>query len=311
MKYLNITKQFASLALVALAFTSCDKVKVTDPVGDQGQTLVKILGGGSPAAIKSNPLDFVPTPATFVGADLRRDLPNNAELNKTMNIVVKDDTAAVRAANPAYVILPASFYTLNVPKTGGSGGTFNVTFKPGEFARQIIVTVPDATLLDPSTKYALAFTITSADGGGVITNSKSIIVEIGAKNIVHENLKWDFFRWNLAALPSALPTIPRSSGWDGDPVTLATIAANANEAPSGYFIQPRYRLTFTNSGGIATNFTLAFNPTDLAALNAAGVTVLNGGPVIEIADFATKHYRFSYVVFNGSAWRYLVDDYHQ
>jgi len=51
MKYLNLTKIFASVAISSVIFTACDKAKVATPMGDAGQTLVKILGGGTPAAL--------------------------------------------------------------------------------------------------------------------------------------------------------------------------------------------------------------------------------------------------------------------
>ena len=54
--------------------------------------------------------------------------------------------------------------------------------KPGDFAKQIYITLPDATLLDPSSLYGLGFTITSADQGATISAQKSVVVEIGAKN---------------------------------------------------------------------------------------------------------------------------------
>ena len=41
MKYLNLSKQIAALAITALVFTACDKVNVQQSIGDAGQTLVK------------------------------------------------------------------------------------------------------------------------------------------------------------------------------------------------------------------------------------------------------------------------------
>ncbi|MBK7434153.1 MAG: hypothetical protein IPI66_09835 [Chitinophagaceae bacterium] len=181
MKYLNLTKQFAALAISALVFASCDKVDVQKSIGDSGQTLVKILGGGTPATIKKNPVDFVNTPTTIVCADIRRDIPNSTELNKVMVVTVKNDNAAVATANPAYVILPSAWYTVGAA-TPFSGGNYTVTMQPGEFAKEIKITIPNATLMDPSTLYALGFTITTADANGVISTQKSVVVEIGAKN---------------------------------------------------------------------------------------------------------------------------------
>ncbi|MBK8495033.1 MAG: hypothetical protein IPL50_08365 [Chitinophagaceae bacterium] len=184
MKYLNVTKKLAVIAVVSLIFMACKKPTVSTPMGDAGQTLVKILGGSDPATITQKAIDFVAIPTQFLAVEIRRDIPNEAELNKTMVVTVKDDTAAVTVANPAYLQLPAAWYTIQTDgvKTGGQGGTFTFTFLPGEFAKTIYITIPNATLLNPSSLYGLGFTVTSADAGGVLSTQKSAVVQIGAKN---------------------------------------------------------------------------------------------------------------------------------
>ncbi len=189
MKYLNLTKQIAgSMAVAAvLLFSSCKKTESTQPAGDKGTTIIRMLSGGTPATVKLWSIDFVPTPATLLAVDIRRDVPNEAMLNTEMTVVVKDDQAAVTALDPSLLQLPAAFYTYSatggVTKVGGAGGTFTFTFKPGEFAKTIYVTIPDATVLSTSDTYGLAFTITSVSGGDAkMSASKSIIYKIGAKN---------------------------------------------------------------------------------------------------------------------------------
>jgi len=174
------------LLFAVVAFSSCIKKEVT-PLGDEGKTFVKLLGGGSPAEIVKNPIDFISTPQKILVCDIRKDAANNAALNTTTTVVIKDDTAAVRAANSAYLPLPAAWYTFEseAPKVGGAGGTFTFTFKPGEFAKQIYINIPNATVLDPSSLYAIGFTITSVSADGSISVNKSMVLEIGAKN------EWD------------------------------------------------------------------------------------------------------------------------
>lgn len=171
------------LLFIVVAFTSCIKKEVT-PLGDEGKTFVKIIGGGSPAEIVKNPIDFISTPQRVLVCDIRKDAANNTDLNKTTTVVVKDDTAAVRAANPNYILLPESWYTIEseAPRVGGIGGTYTFQFKGGDFAKQIYINVPNAMLLDPSSLYGLGFTITSVSADGAIASNKSVVVEIGAKN---------------------------------------------------------------------------------------------------------------------------------
>lgn len=169
---------------LAIGFTACIKKEVT-PLKDEGSTFVKILGGSSPAVVKSNPIDFVTTAQTITVCDVRKDAANSADLNRSTIVTIKDDTAAVRAANPNYLQLPSNFYTLvgsGVTKTGGMGGNYTVTFNPGDFAKEIQITFANAQVLNPSRLYALGFTITGVTADSKISFEKSIVVEVGAKN---------------------------------------------------------------------------------------------------------------------------------
>ncbi len=184
MKRYNIFKCLTLMAILLIGFASCEKAKEADPIGDRGQTIVKLIDGGAPGHVLLG-IDFVTTPQKVDVADIRRDVPNTAEMNRTMNIVVKDDTAALRQYNidngtDIQTMNPA-WYTLNIPKSG-VGGTYNITLAPGELAKQITVTIPNATLLDPAATYGFPFTITSVDANGKISVSKTIVFEIGAKN---------------------------------------------------------------------------------------------------------------------------------
>ncbi len=220
MKYLNLTKSLAIVAMFSLIFGACKKTKEIVPLGDAGTTLVKILGGSSPASVYKNAIDFVAVPKQLLVMELRRDIPNETELNKTMVVTVKDDTAAVRAANPSYVQMPTAWYTLQMDgvKTGGQGGTFTFTFKPGEFSKEVYITVPNATLLNPSSLYGLGFTVMTADAGGVISTQKSVVIEIGAKN------DWDGIYENT--FTNYHPTL--NAGYTGDKTDIHFVTTGAN-----------------------------------------------------------------------------------
>jgi hypothetical protein len=180
---MNKKQLILGLLFIAVAFSSCIKKEVTD-LAEEGATFVKILGGGTPAELKKNPIDFVPVPQQLLMCDLRKDAANNASLNTVTTVVVKDDTAAVRAANPAYIHFPQAWYTIQTEpaKVGGMGGTWTFNFQPGDFGKQIYITIPDATLLNPSALYALGFTISSVSADGKISTQRSVVIEIGAKN---------------------------------------------------------------------------------------------------------------------------------
>ncbi len=181
MKYLNF-KAIAPIALASVLFTACEKKEKIDPIGDRGQTLVRILDGGTPG-VKGLAIDFVNTATTIVVADIRRDVPSNADLMQPMTVTLQDDTALVSATG--YTKLDPTWYTFTdgdgITKVGGEGGTYTVTFAPGEFAKEIRITIPDATVLDPSDNYGLGFRILSTSGGN-ITNNNLLVATIGAKN---------------------------------------------------------------------------------------------------------------------------------
>jgi hypothetical protein len=179
---------FLKISLMSLIFSvvlfSCKKEKAVESIGDSGVTGVRLLNAPSDSLIKT-PIDFVNIPTTITAVDIRRECPNNAELMKTMTVIVKDDTSAVHKVSSSYILMPSAWYTIQseVPKVGGSGGTFTFVMKPGEFAKQIYVTIPNATLLNPSALYGIGFTVVSVNADGKIIGNKTIVYEIGAKNI--------------------------------------------------------------------------------------------------------------------------------
>ena len=315
MKYLNLTKIFASVAISSVIFTACDKAKVATPMGDAGQTLVKILGGGTPAAVAKKPVDFVATPTKVLAVELRRDIPSETELNKTMIVTVKDDTAAVRAANPGYLRMPSSWYTVQTAGTVPTvvGGNYTFTFAPGEYAKEIYITIPNATLLDPSALYAWGFTVTTADASGVISTQKSVVVEIGAKNSydgvyavtgpVVDDLNADLVQWNN---PTFGDPFPQANGgaWELHLITsgaasctmfdntiwgdffhpLKVVSSNGNSGYGTYALIVNFNPA-NNAVSSVTNYYAPAANTRQAALDPSGVNAVQGNKDILIKYF--------------------------
>jgi hypothetical protein len=300
MKYLNLTKNIALIAVVSLVFMACKKAKVATPMGDAGQTLVKLLGGGTPASVAPKAIDFLPTPTNIVAVEVRRDVPNNTELMKPMTVTVLDDTAAVTAANASYIKLPEAWHTISgATKAGGVGGVYTVTFQPGEFSKSIIVTIPDATLFNPSAKYALGFKILTADQGAVLSTQKSIVVEIGAKNAydgIYSVVSGWVQRYTGPGSPESGANTPGNLNGDltgNADVTLTTVGAYTNEWAN-------HNWAFLgNSGGIAgiNNLRSTVDPaTNLVTMAALGNATLHNwtgftaGPW-NVYDPATRTFR--------------------
>jgi Domain of unknown function (DUF1735) len=240
MNYINLAKRALFLAFVAIGFSACEKVKEIEPIGDKGQTIVKLINGDE----TTNPghtilgIDFVNRTQTVDIADIRRDVPNNAELNRPMTVVIKDDTAALRRYNTIngtnLLAMPTSWYTLNPAPVGGSGGTYTVTFAPGEFAKQISVTVPNATLLNPSATYGFAFTITSVDADGVIGAARTLVFELGAKNAydgIYQVVSGNVTRYSAPGVVESPSTLNGSLAGNQD-VYLITVGATTLAIPN-------------------------------------------------------------------------------
>jgi len=299
MKYLHFTKAFAFLAVVSALFTACDKKDKIDPIGDRGQTIVKVIAGGTPG-MKALAIDFVNTPTRIVTADIRRDVPNNAELMKPMTVTVKDDSAMVTAAG--YDHLDPSWYTLvtgnGVTKVGGQGGTYTVTFAPGEFAKPIEIIIPDATVLDPSLNYGLGFKILSSDLGKVTTND-ALVVTIGAKN------KYD----GVYLLKGHHNRVPNNFPYEEEVHMVTTGASSVRMywPAAGAFGHPIGVAAGTSWYGAAISPEFTFNPsTDLLSEvhNAGGPTpiVMAVPPAAPVSyyDEATKSMYLYVYSFTGA-----------
>lgn len=306
---------FATVAMSSLIFTACDKAKVATPMGDAGQTLVKILGGGTPSAVAKRPVDFVATPSTVLAIELRRDIASETELNKTMIVTVKDDTAAVRATDPGYLRMPSAWYTIQTDATKPStvGGNYTFTFKPGEYAKEVYITIPNATLLDPSSLYAWGFTITTADANGKISTQKSVVVEIGAKNNydgvyavtgpVVDDLNSDLVQWNNPAFPDPFPQA-NGGAWELHLITsgaaqclmfdntiwgdyfhpLKVVSTNGNSGYGTYALKVNFNPANNAISSVSNIYAPAANTRE-AALDPSGVNAVQGNKNILIKYF--------------------------
>jgi hypothetical protein len=208
MKYLKFLKAIAVLVIAVSVFVACKKVKRVDPIGDGGQTVVKIINGG-PAQYTvgseagddndgpGSPLygvDFVTTPQVVFIVSVRRDVPNNAELNKAATVILQEDTSmiwryndtAISRGNGTVDTLPTNVFSISPAKEGGYNGTYKLEFAPGELAKEVKLTINNPFQdLDPNITYALAFkigTVNVVGGAATIGWSSGIVVRVGAKN---------------------------------------------------------------------------------------------------------------------------------
>jgi hypothetical protein len=162
-----------------------------------------------------------------------------------------------------------------------------------------------ASKIDPTKNYMLPITITDASGIPVSDVFGTVYYHTIGNPIAGKYI-WDFYRWNNGDGSGS----PNAGTFFGDEAIFKPTSPTSIEVESGYFILPRYVITFTNNAGVLTNFAVDFNANDEADLNANGVTVTQR-PKFLVVDPATGHYKIQYIVWNGAANRYLIDDYYK
>lgn len=209
---------------IGLSFAACSKPESPVAAGNAGGTYIKLLESGE----KVLAFDAVGTPQSAGLIDVRKDANSEAMLNTPMNVVVSLDQAYLDAYNTenstAFEILPSEFYTTS---PAISGDKYNLAFAAGDFAKPIEFTLIDATKLDFSKQYALPLTITSVDGGGNISSSKSLMVKVLVKNA------WD---GAYEVTGNMVDANPANSGFFPFDYHLVTSGANTVDGFSPYFV---------------------------------------------------------------------------
>jgi hypothetical protein len=269
------------------------------PAGAGGNGLGSGLEFFSGGALLFPPTDVSDT-VTFMA-----NIASPSPLGKAVNITVGIDANALTKYNNdpnnsvKYLPLPDSTYSLittagSIP-AGSRLATFQFVFYPSKFAN-----------LDQTQSYMAPISITAADGTTISGNFSTIYLHTIGNPIAGPYL-WDFTRWN-----NTDSTGPTSGGWTNQPTIFAPDDPTTIEVSSGYFVQPRYVVTFTNNGGVLSNFAVTLNADDVAYMVSNGVTVKDGPHVI-VADPVNGVYEFQWqaTVVSSGAPRFVVDRFHK
>lgn len=167
------------LAIVSLSITSCIKDDVTE-AGDigAGSTFIKI-----PEA-RENPL-FFSVFSNVKPVDLfsiRKDANSKSELNTATTVKLTRVDALIDEYNDengtSFEYLPDSLYTTNI---SSSGGVFDMSLAPGEFAKDFTIQLNGAKW-DISHTYALAVVLSDIGGKKASAGLDTVITFISVKN---------------------------------------------------------------------------------------------------------------------------------
>lgn len=282
-------------AFITIILTGCLK---DDPNVDFGQLKPTIelinsgLGYFSSAALLF-PSDTLTVPVVVNLASVDR-------LDKDITVTLAVDPDAVTAYNSQgglqFDLMNPSSYSFPVT---------SVTIPAGKRIDTVYVSFYQHTF-DPVVNYMLPISITDASGINLSSNFNTQYFHVFGNPIAGSYL-WDFKRWDASDSTS----VPLSSlSFFGEPTSFAPDDPTTIEVPSGYYIQPRYVLSFDNNNGVLSNFSVSLNTDDVQTMADNGVTVVNG-PNILIADPIANVYEFQYTVLNTTpANRYIVDKYY-
>jgi hypothetical protein len=176
----NIFKVLMGVCLLGLTMFSC--LPEQESMGGAGQTLVKLT-----------PTDFtllaLDAKTTSQQADIfivRKDAHNETALNTQTVVVLKKDDALLTAYNTengtSFIPLPTTLGTTS--PAPAADGNITLTFAPGDAAKVINITIPNASTFDFSKLYALAYKLTSVTGAGTISlgSGDVIVVQVLVKN---------------------------------------------------------------------------------------------------------------------------------
>jgi len=170
----------AGVFLLAALAVSC--LPEQQSMGDAGQTLVKL----TPDGFKLIPLNAIATPQVSSAFFIRKDANSQTALNTPSTVVLLKDDAIITEYNTdeGTTFIPMSSSLVSSSLVPAADGKITLDFAAGEVAKEMIFTVPDATLFDFSKQYALAYRIESVSGAGIISQGfgDTIIVQILAKN---------------------------------------------------------------------------------------------------------------------------------
>lgn len=155
---------------------------------------------------------------------------------------------------------------------------------------------------DASKSYLIPISIIEAPGATLSSNINTRYFNI-IGNPFAGSYKQDYTRWN-----NNTGTGANSGSTTAVSVTALPVTETTFSIASGYYIGPRYQVTYNQT---TQKFSVVFNADDLKTMKDNGVEIV-GAIKIEKADPVTMEFIFQYdVLSGGAASRYVRDRYYK
>ena len=302
---------FAAAFLMLIGF-SCVKSRSGFTDFSEVSDFVILTGSGTGNFKASNILVNTSSPDTIkltATANLASANSNNGPVTVTIGV----DNSAITAYNTAngtnFQPFPANaFKIVNNSITIPGGQQHYGTTTVWVFQNK----------LDPTISYMLPVSITDGGGKKLSSNQNTIYYNV-IGNPLAGNYNQNFYRWNGT---SDTTTPPNSTVFTNQPVVIAPITATSILLPESYlqtFVGSTAGITlsFTNTAGVLSNFSVSLDPTTAAGLASGGFTVVTPPKLVgyQIVGNAATHYagstfRVFMVLLNSTpATRTVIDDF--
>ncbi|HUP10626.1 MAG TPA: DUF1735 domain-containing protein [Niastella sp.] len=293
------TLKLTGFILPVLFLASClkDKNEMADLSGSTTPSIVEIHEGGLGNFANSAIILTSMEPDSLV---FHVNLASEQTFDHDVTVTLDYDEAALNAYNASSDLKYEKF-----PDSIFSFPTKQITIPAGQRAVEVPFVVL-ADKVDLKKSYMFPISVTDA-GGNVKSGNFGTIYYHLIGNPLAGPYTWDFTRYNNADGSGT----PNALSFSGESAILAPLTPTQLEVASGYFIQPRYEITFDDIDGVQSNFQVTLNEEDVETMSANGVTVIDGPNIIQ-ADPVNKVFEFQYVVVaTGGVNRYIIDKYYK
>jgi Domain of unknown function (DUF1735) len=303
----NKIKIIFVLFLATLSLTSCLKKADMniDPEKLTGNIMELQFIKSSGSTINSGMQYFAGGALTYPGSDdfdtahYNISLAGPPTLSKDLTVTVGVDASKVldnfNSDSIKYELMPDSLYhfveTTAIIKAGERIAPMHIAFYPSK--------------IDVTKSYMLPVVIKEAAGQIISGNFATIYFHVIGNPIAGAYL-WDFIRYNTQDGSGPLS----SASFLNLSTVFSPVDPTSVKVPTGYYVQPDYLITFTNTGGVLSDFKAEIAPDEVtAAFTNNGITITSA-PTINVSP-DLKTFTIKYTVFNGSDYRNCTDIYHK
>lgn len=308
MRFTNITIKLFAFFLGVYTLTSCLEGDDMNMPPDGSTPFIMMTNNPEGGTILNSGIRYFSNQALLLDPTIDNDtmvfavaLEGVASFNKDVNVTLSippdalDDYFDVDKI--PYEMMPADGYTMLsttgvIPK-GKSFAEFKVVFHPSK--------------IDLTKNYMLPITATN-DANIVTSSNYGYVYYHSIGNPLAGPYELSYRRYNSADSVGALAGTLESTAIfaPNDGTTLQVLGGYATTVG----INAPYVLTFKETNGQFSDFKLSMDPALTGGLTDNGIEITEGPLIVKaVVTPNYRYFKFMYKVFNGEAYRTLIDEY--